>query len=160
MNYDLVVMSYDTPEGAANARRSVQQMQREGRLTLEDAAVLRSDASGQVEVDNELSRDIKIGAGIGALLGALFMFFFPFVGLALGAAGGAVVGASMNRGVDSQFVNDVKESLKPNSSALFLVVASGDVDALRAALAPSGGKLLQTTLDQGVADQLRSAGQQ
>jgi uncharacterized membrane protein len=132
-------------------------LQREGRLTLEDAAVLRSDASGKVDVDNELSRDIKIGAGIGALLGAMFTFFFPFIGLALGAAGGALVGASLGRGVEQKFVDDVKESLKPNSSALFLVVVRADMDALRAALAPYGGKLLQTTLDQGVADQLRGA---
>ncbi len=159
MNYDLVVMAYDSPDGAANARGAIQKLQREGRLTLEDAAVLRSDAAGQVTVDNELSRDIKIGAGIGALLGAMFVFFFPFVGLALGAAGGAVVGASMNRGVDQKFVDDVKASLNPNSSALFLVVARGDVDSLRAALAPHGGKLLQTTLDEGVASQLRSASQ-
>lgn len=75
----------------------------------------------------------------------------------LGAAGGALVGASMGRGVDQQFVDDVKESLKPNSSALFLVVVQGDMDALRAALAPYGGQVLQTTLDQGLADQLRSA---
>lgn len=157
MNYDLLVMSFDTPEAAAGAREAVRTMQREGRLSLEDAAVLRSDAAGKVEVDNELSRDIKVGAGIGAVLGAVFTFFFPFVGLVLGAAGGALVGASLDRGVDQQFVDDVKASLKPNSSALFLVVAGGDLDALRAALAPYGGQIIQTTLDKGVADQLRDA---
>ncbi|HXF62846.1 MAG TPA: DUF1269 domain-containing protein [Caldilineaceae bacterium] len=154
MNYDLVVMTYDRADAAEGAREAIKQMQREGRLTLADAAVLRSDASGKVDVDNELSRDVKIGAGIGALLGAIFTFFFPFWGLVLGAAGGALVGASLDRGVDQSFVEDVKASLKPNSSALFLVVAQGEVDALRAALEPYGGQVLQTTLDQGLADQL------
>lgn len=153
--YDLIVMTFDTPDGAANARSSIQQLQNEGQLVLEDAAVLRSDASGKVDVDNELSRGVKIGAGVGALIGALFTFFFPFVGIVLGAAGGAVVGASLGRGVDPQFVDDVKASLKPNSSAIFLVVVRADMDALRAALAPFNGKILQTTLDQGVVDQLR-----
>lgn len=155
--YDLIVMTFDKPDAAEGARRAIRQMQNEGRLKLEDAAVLRSDASGKVEVDNELSRDVKIGAGLGALLGALFSFFFPFVGLVLGAAGGALVGASLDRGVDQSFVDDVKESLKPNSSAIFLVLAEGDVNALRAALAPFDGKIVQTTLDEGLADQLRGA---
>jgi uncharacterized membrane protein len=155
--YDLLVMTFDSPEAAEGARGAIRTMQREGRLSLEDAAVLRSDASGKVDVDNELSRDVKVGAGIGALLGAMFMFFFPFWGVMLGAAGGALVGAALDRGVDPQFVDDVKASLKPNSSALFLVVAQGDMDALRAALAPFGGEVLQTTLDEGVADQLRDA---
>jgi hypothetical protein len=31
------------------------------------------------------------------------------------------------------------------------------MNALRAALAPFGGKILQTTLDEGLADQLRNA---
>jgi uncharacterized membrane protein len=155
--YDLIVMTFDSPEAAEGARGAIKKLQNEGLLNLEDAAVLRSDASGKVDVDNELSRDVKIGAGLGALLGAVFTFFFPFVGLVLGAAGGALVGASLDRGVDQQFVDDVKESLKPNSSALFLVVAKGDMNALRAALAPFGGQILQTTLDEGLADQLRKA---
>jgi uncharacterized membrane protein len=155
--YDLIVMTFDNAEAAEKARGAIRKLQNEGLLSLEDAAVLRSDASGKVDVDNELSRDVKIGAGLGALLGAVFTFFFPFVGLVLGAAGGALVGASLDRGVDQQFVEDVKESLKPNSSAIFLVIAQGDMNALRAALAPFGGKILQTTLDEGLADQLRNA---
>src|SRR5687768_3557578 len=102
--YDLIVMTFDSPEAAEGARGAIKKLQNEGLLNLEDAAVLRSDASGKVEVDNELSRDVKIGAGLGALLGAMFTFFFPFVGLVLGAAGGALVGASLDRGVDQQFV--------------------------------------------------------
>src|SRR5688500_1610210 len=58
--YDLIVMTFDKMDAAAEARKAIRQMQNEGRLSLEDAAVLRSDASGKVEVDNELSRDVKI----------------------------------------------------------------------------------------------------
>lgn len=153
--YDLIVMTFDTPGAAEDARQSIRQLQQAGQLTLGDAAVLRSDASGKVEVDNELSRDVKLGAGFGALLGVLFSLFFPFFGLVLGAAGGALVGASFGRGVDQQFVDEVKASLKPNTSAIFLVVVDADMNALRAALAPHDGNLLQTTLDPGLADQLR-----
>ena len=100
--YDLLVMTFDTPEAARVAREAIQKLQNEGLLTLVDAAVLRSDEHGKVDVDNELSRDVKIGAGIGALLGTIVTLFFPLVGLVVGTAGGVLVGASMQHGVDPQ----------------------------------------------------------
>jgi uncharacterized membrane protein len=155
---DLLVFTYDNETAAKGAREAVRSLQHQGLLTLEDAAVLTSDAAGKVKVHNELSRDLKIGAGVGALLGLLLTFLFPFFGLALGAGGGALVGSLLNRGVDQKFVNDVKAAMKPNTSAIFLVVERADMNALRAALAPFNGQLIQTTLDDEVADQLRSHG--
>jgi uncharacterized membrane protein len=154
--YDLLVLKYNTAADAEGARKAIKSLQHQGLLILEDAAVLTADASGKVRVDNEVSRDVKIGAGAGALLGVLLMFFFPFAGLAIGAAGGAAVGALIDRHVDKKFVNEVKASLTPNSSALFLVIEQADLNALRAALAPFNGEILQTSLDPEAADQLRS----
>jgi uncharacterized membrane protein len=48
--------------------------------------------------------------------------------------------------------------MKPNTSAIFLVVERADMNALRAALAPFHGQLIQTTLDEEVASQLRGSG--
>ena len=153
--FHLLVMTFDRPEAARDARAAIQQLQDARQLTLEDAAVLHSDASGNVTVDNEVSRDVKIGTGVGAILGALFTFMFPLAGLVLGAGAGALVGAALDRGVDQGFVNDVKESLGPNRSALFLVVSDGNMDALRAALTRHGGTIIQTTMDDVLAQQLR-----
>jgi uncharacterized membrane protein len=155
--YDLLVFTYDSREAADGARHAIKDLQHQGLLILEDAAVLTADASGKVHVDNELSRDVKIGAGLGALVGVMLMLFFPFAGLFMGAAGGALIGASLDHGVDKKFVNDVKNAMRPNTSALFLVVERGDLNALRAALAPYHGELLQTTLDDEAAAQLRGA---
>jgi uncharacterized membrane protein len=154
---DLLVLTFSDDESAAGARKAVRDLQHRGLLTLQDAAVLTSDANGKVHVHNELSRDLKIGAGVGAFIGILFTIFFPFFGLALGTAGGALVGSLMGRGVDGKFVDDVKASLKPNTSALFLVVDHADMNALRAAMAPFKPEILQTTLDDEVADQIRGA---
>jgi uncharacterized membrane protein len=152
---DLIVLTYDNEKSAQGARDAVRSLQHQGLLVLEDGAVLTADANGKVHVHNELSRDLKIGAGLGALVGLLLTFFFPVAGIVLGAGGGALVGSLMGRGVEKKFVEDVKASLKPNTSALFLVIESGDMNALRAALAPHHGEILQTTLDTETADQLR-----
>jgi uncharacterized membrane protein len=90
-------------------------------------------------------------------LGAVLGFAFPIAGLVLGTAGGAAVGALVGNGVDRKFVADVQNSLTPGSSALFLVIRSGDAAALRGALEPYEGTLIQTTLDSSLEDQLRDA---
>jgi uncharacterized membrane protein len=153
--YDLLVITYDDPATAKGAREAIKSLQHQGLLTLQDAAVLTADAAGKVNVDNEVSRDVKVGAGLGALVGVLLMFLFPLSGIIFGAAGGALVGSLLDRHVDKDFVKDVKESLKPNSSAIFLIISQADMNALRAALAPFKGTIVQTTLDEGVADQLQ-----
>jgi uncharacterized membrane protein len=153
--YDLLVITYDDPAAAKGARETIKSLQHQGQLVLEDAAVLTADANGKVHVDNEVSRDVKIGAGLGALVGVLLMFLFPLAGVVFGAAGGALVGSLLDRHVDKKFVNDVKNSLKPNSSAIFLVIEQADMNALRAGLAPYHGTIVQTSLDREVADQLQ-----
>jgi uncharacterized membrane protein len=154
---DLLVLTYDNTMSAKGAREAVRPLQHQGLLTLEDAAVLTADADGKVHVHNELSRDLKIGAGVGAIFGVLLTVFFPIFGLVAGAGGGALFGALLHRGVDQKFVDDVKAQMKPNTSAIFLVVERADMNALRAALAPFHGTLMQTTLDDEIADQIRGA---
>lgn len=154
---DLVVMSFSNVETAEAVRETVRQLQKAGMIALSDAAVISKDADGKINVNNEVSRETKVGAGVGAVLGAVLGFAFPIAGLVLGTAGGAAVGALVGNGVDRKFVEDVQNSLTPGSSALFLVIRSGDAAALRGALEPYEGTLIQTTLDSSLEDQLRDA---
>jgi uncharacterized membrane protein len=99
-----------------------------------------------------------IGTGVGAVLGRLLGgFFFPLTGLAFGALGGAGVGALTKMGVDGKFVKDVKESLQPNTSALFVIVRNADPTAVLALLRNYEGRVLQTTLDSVAEENLRNA---
>lgn len=152
----LVVITFEGTETAATVRQTLGNLQREGQLRVLDAAVITKGADGTLGVNNELSRDVKVGAGWGAVFGLLVGFLFPLAGIAVGAAGGAVVGAMLKRGVDPKFVEEVEQSLAPGSSALFFVADRLDATALRAALQNHQGKLLQTTLDDAAADQIRA----
>lgn len=154
---DLVVMSFNSVEAAEAVRDTVRQLQKSGMITLSDAAVISKDADGKINVSSEVSRETKVGAGVGAVLGAVLGFAFPIAGIVLGTAGGAAVGALVGNGVDRKFVEDVQNSLTPGSSALFLVIRSGDAAALRGALEPHQGTLIQTTLDTSLEEQLRDA---
>lgn len=152
----LIVITFEGTETAGTVRETLANLQRQGLLRVLDAAVITKGADGTLEVNNELSRDVKAGAGWGALFGLLVGFLFPLAGLAVGAAGGAVVGSMLKRGVDPKFVEEVEQSLEPGSSALFFVADRLDATALRGALQNHQGKLLQTTLDDAAADQIRA----
>jgi uncharacterized membrane protein len=157
---NLIVIIYDDPEGAfamKNALKSVQQM---GRINLDDSAVVVKDADGKVHVKHQMDRNVKIGAAGGGFLGLLLAgIFFPVGGLIIGAIAGGLIGASTDSGINHKFVNEVKEELQPNSSALFVIVRDADpAIALSALRQHKGtGKLYQTTVTGEEEEQLRKA---
>ena len=93
-----------------------------------------------------MSGATETGAVAGAVLGPLLLSLFPLAGIAIGAGGGALVGRLLDTGVDDAFVDDVKATLAPGASALFLVINGGEATAVVAALRPYQGTILQTTL--------------
>jgi uncharacterized membrane protein len=146
-------MTFDSRDEASRVRQTLRELERSGRLSLDDAAVIRKDADGKLNVDNEVDRGVKIGAIGGGLLGLLLSFMFPLLGIVVGAAGGALA----DLGIDQQFVKDVSGSLQPNSSALFIIVRDAAPDVVIAALEPYQGTLYHTSLDPTVEAEIRDA---
>jgi uncharacterized membrane protein len=154
----LIVIAFNDAGEAERVRAALRSQQKEGLVSLDDAAIVSRDAEGKLHVKNEVSRATMVGTGIGALLGLLLGgLFFPFAGLAFGALGGAGVGALTKMGVDGKFVKEVKDSLQPNTSALFLIVRSADPTAVLALLRNFEGRVLQTSLDSEAEENLRKA---
>ena len=154
---NLIVMTFNTQDEASRVRQTLRDLERAGRISLDDAAVIVKDASGKLAVDNEVDRGVKLGAIGGGLLGLLLSFLFPLAGIVIGAAGGALVGRMADLGIDQQFVQDVSASLQPNNSALFVLVRDADPTVAIAALEPYQGTLYHTSLDPGVEEELRHA---
>jgi uncharacterized membrane protein len=155
---NLIVLTFDDTEQAIQALETLKKVQSGGYLKLNDAAVIVKDATGKVEIKNQVSSGTLGGALGGSFLGLLIAgVFFPLAGLAIGAIGGALVGKSLHKGVDQDFVKDVTEQLKPGSSALFVMVRSSDPDIAIAALRPYKGKVYQTTLPSDAEEQLQDA---
>ena len=143
----LVVLTFLDTEQAGQAFEALKQAQRSGHLKIDDAAVVVKQASGKVEIKNQLDTGVKRGAVSGGVIGLLLAsVFFPLAGLAIGAIGGALVGKSLGKDVDQKFVRDVTETMKPGTSALFLIGSSGDPAVAIGALRPFQGTIYQTTL--------------
>lgn len=153
----LIVVAFDHFDDARNALERIRSLEREGRISLEDTALVQRDPDGTAHVKNEVSGTTETATVIGAAVGGLVLFLFPVVGLALGAAAGAAIGTAMDRGVSASFIDEVKTTLRPGRSALFLVVREADLDAVLAGLRDLPGEVLQSTLSTEAEEALRHA---
>jgi uncharacterized membrane protein len=153
----LIVVAFDHFDDAKRAMTTLRALEREGRIRFEDTAIVERDPDGTAHVKNEVSGTTETAAVVGAVIGGLITFVFPPAGIVIGAAAGALVGSLFKTGVDPDFVDDVKTTLRPGRSALFLVVKSSDADATLAALRQFKGDVLQTTLDSEQEEALRQA---
>jgi len=129
----------------------------DGHVKFEDTAVVERELDGTAHVRNEASGTTETATVIGAAIGGLVTFMFPVAGIAIGAALGAAVGAAMDKGVSGDFVDEVKNTLTPGRSALFLVVKDADADAVIASLRDFHGDVIQTSLDSEAEEALRNA---
>jgi uncharacterized membrane protein len=91
------------------------------------------------------------------MLGLWLSFLFPVAGLAVGIAGGALVGRFFEQGVDKDLVKEVREDLKPGTSALFMMIKGGSPEAAIGAVKPHKGKLYQSALSYETEQSLRHA---
>lgn len=153
----LIVVAFDHFDDARNALASLRGLEREGRISFEDTAIIERDPDGKAHVKNEVSGTTETATVLGAAIGGIVSFAFPLIGAALGAAVGAAIGAALDRGVSADFIDDVKKTLRPGRSAMFLVVRQSDLDATIAALRPFRGDVIQTTLPTETEEALRAA---
>jgi uncharacterized membrane protein len=153
----LIVVAFDHLDDARTAMKRLRDLEAEGRVAFEDTALVERDPDGKAHVRNEVSGTTEGAAAIGAIVGGVLGFAFPLAGIALGAALGAAVGSLLDTGVSADFIDDIKGTLTPGKSALFLVVKQADADAVIAALRDFRGQVIQTTLDSEAEEALRQA---
>jgi uncharacterized membrane protein len=154
----LVVLKFDSEDGAAQMRDRLLSLQKQQLITIEDAAIMKKGADGKPKLE-QLNNMAGVGALGGAFWGMLFglLFFVPFLGLAVGAATGAIAGSMSDVGIDDKFIKSVGESITPGTSALFLLVNSAVLDKVLEQTKDLKYEVLQTNLTQENEDNLRAA---
>jgi hypothetical protein len=102
---DLVVLAFDSEDGAEQVRDVLAGMQQRHLITLADAAVVVRKQDGKVKVKQAVSL-VGQGAVGGAFWGMLIgiIFWMPWLGMAMGALSGALGGALSDIGVDDKFI--------------------------------------------------------
>jgi len=146
---NLVAITFNDEEQATRALGSIRALEHDGKLGVEDTAVVTKDADGKIHVKNEASSGTETGAVVGAVLGSLLFFVFP-VGIIVGGIAGGLIGRAAAPGIDGKFVKEIEDGLPAGGSALFLLTKSdgGDAGLLIAAMRQYEGTVVQTSLDE------------
>jgi len=153
----LIAVGYDDPFKAEEVRLKLQKMQQAYLIDLEDAVVAIKNAKGKIKLDQAINLT-ALGAASGGFWGALIgmLFLAPLFGLALGALAGAVSGALRDVGINDQFMKDLADTMKPNTSALFVLVRKATPDRVLDELKGTGGRILQSSLTHEEVDRLQN----
>lgn len=143
----LIVIGYDDPFKAEEVRLTLLKLQREYLIDLEDAVVAIKTADGKIKLRQAVNLP-AVGAVTGSFWGLLIgtLFLSPIIGLAAGAASGAITGVLTDVGINDDFMKEVAATLKPNSSALFVLVRQATPDKVLEHLAGTGGHIIKTSL--------------
>ena len=155
---NLVVVAYPDEQRAAQVMASLQQLQKQYLVDLEDAVYVTKDLDGKIAL-HQNTNTAAVGAAGGAMWGALIglLFFMPLAGMAIGAGTGWLAGKLSDYGLDDKFVRQVSDNLKPGTSAIFAVVRRSTPDKVIPVISKYGGVVMHTSLSKEAEDRLNAA---
>jgi uncharacterized membrane protein len=163
---DLVCVAFDDPTTADRALTELTALQKEFVIELKDACVVVRSPDGEVHLHQAMPL-VKTGAMAGGTSGALWgtliglLFLNPLAGMAIGAAAGAASGALAGKltdfGIPDDFIKELGRTIKPNSSALFLLVQKVTADKVLPRMTEFKGRVLKTSLTDEREKRLREA---
>src|SRR6516165_6322753 len=145
----LVAIGYPDQGTAERARETVAKLESELVIQADQVAAISRDMEGKYHVHTTHGgASAGAGAAWGGFWGLLFglLFFVPIAGLAFGAGMGALFGHMGEKGIDKAFQQQVRDYVKPGTSALFMIIEHATPDKAVAALQQYGGTVIRTSL--------------
>ena len=129
---NLTAWKFDSPDGASQAVRTLKELQDEGLIGIQSAAIVEWPQGNKKpktrQIDDMTGPEAVSGAFWGFLFGILF--FVPLFGAAVGAGIGALHGSLGHVGIDDKFIDQVKGAVTEGTSALFLMSSGGVADRI------------------------------
>ena len=156
----LVAIGYPDQGTAEQAMETVGQLEADLIIQADQVASISRDVEGKYHVHTQHGGASAGGGAIwGGFWGMLFglLFFIPFAGLAIGAGMGALFGHMGEKGIDKAFQDQVRDYVKPGTSALFMVIEQVTPDKAVAALQQYGGTVIRTSLSDEDTKRLEEA---
>ena len=155
---DLIAIGYPDEATAQAAADEARRLAQDLIIQPDAIAVISRDADGGYHVTT--NHHAVGGVAVwGMFWGFLFglLFFIPVFGMAVGAGMGALMGKLAKTSIDRQFQDQVRDMLKPGTSALFLMLEKVTPDKAVEAMSKYGGTVLKTSLSKETEEQLQSA---
>jgi uncharacterized membrane protein len=146
---DLIAIGYPDETTAQAAADEAQRLAKDLTIEPDAVAVIVRDTDGKFHVHTS-HHTVEDSTTWGMFWGLLFgvLFFVPFLGVAIGAGMGALMGKITQSGIGREFQDQVRDMLKPGTSALFLMVEKATPDKAIDALSQYGGTVLKSSLSK------------
>ncbi len=126
---DLIAIGYDDTTTALAAMDEATLLAKDLVIQPDAIAAIIRDEEGKFKT---ITNQHVVGGGAtwGMFWGFFFgiLFFVPFLGMAIGAGLGALFGKLGKSAIDKQFQDQVREQIKPGTSALFMIVEQMTTD--------------------------------
>ena len=154
----LTVWRFDTADGADGALGVLERLRKQELITIHDAAIVTWPEDRKKPQTEQLHSLVGVGALGGAFWGLLFglIFLVPLLGAAVGAATGAFAGTLTDVGIDDGFIKEVRETVTPGTSALFLMTSDAVIDRVRDEFRGTHPTLIRTNLSDEDEARLRA----
>lgn len=159
----LVGISFPTLFRAQEFMVAASGLAADGKLVLKDAVMIVKHADGKVVVKETVDPSPGRSAWSGAVWAGLFGLILGgpvgwAAGAALGAGAGAVTAKVVDIGITDEWVAWFRESVKPDTATVALLVDDYDRDALVAETARfSGAELVYTSLDEATMERVKES---
>ena len=153
---DLVVIGFDDEHKGFEMRAKLAKLQKEYLIEMEDVVVVTKDDKGKVKLHHAVNLTAAGAVGgtfWGMLIGMIFLN--PLVGAAVGAGAGALSGKLRDIGISDNFMKELAEALRNDTSALFVLVRKVTPDKVLEGLKGFKGKVIQTSLSKDREEELR-----
>ena len=153
---DLVAIGFDDEHKAFEMRATLAKLQKEYLIEMEDVVVVTKNDKGKVKLHQAVNLTAAGAVGgtfWGMLIGMIFLN--PLVGAAVGAGAGALSGKLRDIGISDNFMKELAEALRNDTSALFVLVRKVTPDKVLEGLKGFKGKILKTSLTADREEELR-----
>jgi uncharacterized membrane protein len=159
MSDSLAVWRFGTPDGAEAVLERLERLARDGAVGVDDAALVTWPPRHRKPSMRELGDFAGPGTLWNGFWGVLLALIFiaPLAGPTFGAAAGAFAGTLADFGVQDDFVKRVRETVTPDTSALFVIGGGQAIDRVAVALADVDVALLRSDLSHEQTVHLREA---
>jgi len=140
-----VVVVFGDEKRAYEGSRAMQDLHREGNITLYADAVIAKDAAGKVSVRKADDRGPE-GTLLGLMVGSLAGLVAGPIGLGVGAGTGTLLGAAFDLariGIDGDFVAEVQEYLLPGHAAVIAEIDEEWQTPLDTRMEALGGRIFR-----------------
>jgi len=144
--YNVISASFDPDTNAYAAMTALKELDSQGRLGLEAAAVVFRDADGNLDVKDQVGANEFEGAAGGGLLGLLIGVIGGPLGVLIGGTYGLLVGSLLDFDEieeSGSVLGQISASVAPGHTALLAQVTEQSPEVVDSAVAQLGGTVLR-----------------